>query len=63
MDKTMADLFMYIPNVDTQNYTIVSYNQWLQRFHTQLNEPTNQKSKVSKVFRLTKKKIFKNFGD
>ena len=42
MDKTMGDILMYIPNDDTQNFSSVDYNQWLERLDTQINEPTNK---------------------
>ena len=39
--------------------TFVDYNQWLERFDTQLNEPTNQNSLlVPKVVRPTNKKLY-----
>ena len=54
----MADKFMYIPNDDTQNYT-VGYNYWLNLLETQLNQPTNHNSiKIPKVVKLTKRKRY-----
>ena len=38
IDKTIAEILMYIPNNDLQNC-----NWWLKRLDTQLNEQTNQK--------------------
>ena len=37
----MADKLIKIPN-DENKFTLpVGYNQWLKRFDTQLNDPTN----------------------
>ena len=50
----MVDTWMYIPNVNTQNYPTVDYNLWLKRLDTQLNEPKNKIIiKVPKVFKPT----------
>ena len=55
----MANKFMYISNVNTQNY-----NNWLKRLGTQLNKATNQSLfKVPKVVKSTNKNILlSNFG-
>ena len=38
----MADKLVYIFNDDTQNYPFCRLHNWLKRFDTQLNEPTNE---------------------
>ena len=48
----MVDKLMYILNDDTQITQSVDYNKWLD---TQLNEQTNQNSKVTKVVKLINK--------
>ena len=50
----MSDKLIYNAYDDTH---FVDYNQWLKRFDTQLNKPTNQNlMKVPKVIKPTNKK-------
>ena len=59
----MADILMYIPNEDTQNYS--NYlNNWLKRLDTQLNELINQNSMKSPklLSQRIRKRYYKTFG-
>ena len=54
----MADKWMYIPNVDTQNYHLYRLQLMVERLETQINEPTNQNSiKLPKVVKSTNEKM------
>ena len=53
----MADKLMYIPCDNTQIYPSVDINEWLERFVTQLDEPTIQNAiKVPKAVKPKNKK-------
>ena len=53
----MGDEFMYIPHGGTLNYPFVDNNQWLKRFDTQMNKPTNANTiKSPKVVKPTNRK-------
>ena len=46
----MSDKLVYIPNDDTQNYSLCRLQLVVETFETQLNKPTKRSSiKVSKV--------------
>ena len=57
-DKIMEDKLMYIPTKMIHKITpSVDYNQWLKRWDTQSNKPTNQNPiTVPKVVKPTNKK-------
>ena len=58
----MADKLIKIPN-DENKFTLpVGYNQWLKRFDTQLNDPTNSIQALNVVEPLNKKRYYKTLG-
>ena len=59
----MADKLIKIPNDENKFTPPVGYNQWLKRFDTQLNDPTNSIQARKVVKPMNKKSYYKTLGN